>query len=94
VSRRDEALCEELKAVAVRLGVQVREEQLLREVGYRVRSGLCRVHGEEVIFVDRTLPPEERVQVLLDSLAGRDVEALYLSPVLRRLLETRRSAAS
>ena len=80
--------------MAVRLGVQVREEQLLREVGYRVRSGLCRVHGEEVIFVDRTLPPEERVQVLLDSLAGRDVEALYLSPVLRRLLETRRSAAS
>ena len=79
--------------MAVRLGVQVREEQLLREVGYRVRSGLCRVHGEEVIFVDRTLPPEERVQVLLDGLAGRDVETLYLSPVLRRLLETRRSAA-
>jgi len=93
VSRRDEALCEELKQVAVRLGVQVREEQLLREVGYRVRSGRCRVHGEEVIFVERTLPPEERVQVLLDGLAGRDVEALYLSPVLRRLLEARRSAA-
>ena len=93
MGRRDEALCEELKEVAVRLGVQVREEQLLREVGYRVRSGLCRVHGEEVIFVERTLPPEERVQVLLDGLAGRDVEALYLSPVLRRLLEARRSAA-
>jgi hypothetical protein len=93
VSRREEALCEELKQVAVRLGVQVREEQLLREVGYRVRSGLCRVHGEEVIFVERTLPPEERVQVLLEGLAGRDVEALYLSPVLRRLLEARRRAA-
>ena len=93
MSRRDEALCEELKEVAGRLGVQVREEQLLREVGYRVRSGLCRVHGEEVIFVERTLPPEERMQVLLEGLAGRDVETLYLSPVLRRLLETRRSAA-
>jgi hypothetical protein len=93
VGRRDEALCEELKEVAVRLGLRVREEQLLREVGYRVRSGLCRVHGEEVLFVDRTLAPEERVQVLLDGLAGRDIEALYLSPVLRRLLEARRSAA-
>ncbi len=93
MSRRTEALCEELKELATRLGVQIREEILLREVGYRVRSGLCRVRGEDVIFLDRSLPPEERVQVLLDGLAGRDVETLYLSPVLRRLLEGRRSLA-
>jgi hypothetical protein len=93
VSRRDEALCEELKEVARRLGVTVREEILLREVGYRVRSGACRVRGEEVIFLERSLPPAERVQALLDGLAGRDVETLYLSPALRRLLERRGSAA-
>jgi hypothetical protein len=93
MSRRAEALCEELKEVARRVGVQVREEVLLREVGYRVRSGLCRVHGEDVIFVDRSLPPDERVQVLLDGLAGRNVETVYLTPALRRLLERRGSAA-
>jgi len=92
VGRLDEALCEELKEVARRLGVHVREETLLREVGYRVRSGACRVRGEDVIFLDRGLPPEERVQVLLDGLAGRDVETVYLSPALRRLLEGRRAA--
>jgi hypothetical protein len=91
VSRRDEVLCEELKEVARRLGVEVREEILLREVGYRVRSGTCRVRGEEVIFVDRNLPAEERLQVLLEGLEGRDVETLYLSPALRRLLERRGS---
>jgi len=79
--------------VARRLGLQVREEILLREVGYRVRSGLCRVRGEDVIFLDRNLPPEERVQVLVDGLAGRDVETVYLSPALRRLLERRGTAA-
>lgn len=93
MSRRDEALCEELKEVARRLGLQVREEILLREVGYRVRSGLCRVRGEDVIFLDRNLPPDERVQVLIDGLAGRDVETVYLSPALRRLLERRGTAA-
>ena len=96
MSRREEALCEELKEVAHRLGVQVREEVLLREVGYRVRSGGCRVHGADVIFLDRNLPPAERVQVLLDELAARDLGALeniYLSPDVRRLLE-RRSGAS
>ena len=79
--------------MARRLGLQVREEILLREVGYRVRSGLCRVRGEDVIFLDRNLPPEERVQVLVDGLAGRDVETVYLSPALRRLLERRGTAA-
>ena len=87
MSRRDEALCEELKEVARRLGVQIREETLLREVGYHVRSGTCRVRGEAVIFLERSLPAAERVQVLVDGLAGRDVETLYLSPALRRLLE-------
>jgi hypothetical protein len=89
VSRRDEALCEELKELARRLGVQVREETLLREVGYHVRSGLCRVRGEDVIFLDRSLQAAERVQVLADGLSGRDLETLYLSPAARRLLEGR-----
>ena len=93
MSRRADALCEELKEVARRLGVKVREEVLLREVGYRVRSGGCRVRGEDVIFLDRHLPPAERIQVLLDELAGRDLESLYVSPELRRLL-TRRSGAA
>ena len=79
--------------MARRLGLQVREEILLREVGYRVRSGVCKVRGEDVIFLDRNLPPDERVQVLLEGLAGRDVETLYLSPALRRLLERRGNPA-
>jgi hypothetical protein len=89
VSRRDEALCEELKEVARRLGVTIREETLLREVGYRVRSGSCRVNGEEVIFLDRQATPSERLQVLLDELGTRDLETHYLTPALRRLLERR-----
>lgn len=94
MSRRDEALCEELKELARRLGITVREETLLREVGYRVRSGLCRVRGEEILFIDRTLPAPERLQVLLDGLAGRDVETHFLTPALRRLLERRAGAAT
>jgi hypothetical protein len=72
----------------------VREELLLREVGYRVRSGLCRVRGEDVVFLDRHLTPGERLEVLLGALDGRDLEVHYLSPELRRLLERRGSAAA
>jgi hypothetical protein len=94
VSRRDDALWEELKELAKRLGVTVREEVLLREVGYRVRSGACRVRGEDVIFVDRHLAATERIDVLVRALQGRDVEAHYLSPALRQLLERRGGVAA
>ncbi|MFN8544293.1 MAG: hypothetical protein U0807_08800 [Candidatus Binatia bacterium] len=89
MSRRTEALCEEAKELVCRLGVKVREEILLREVGYHVRSGTCRVKGEEVLFLDRNLPAAERLQVLLDALDGRDVETHFLTPALRTLLDRR-----
>ncbi len=87
MSRRDEALLDELKQLADRLGVKVREEVLLREVGYRVRSGACRVRGEDVVFVDRHLGATERIDVLVAALGGRDIEPHYLTPALRRLFE-------
>ncbi len=94
MARRDDALLDELKQFAGRLGVKVREEVLLREVGYRVRSGACRVRGEDVVFVDRHLGPHERVDVLISALEGRDIEPHYLSPALRRLFERRSGEAA
>jgi hypothetical protein len=94
VGRRDEALVEELKQLAERLGVKVREEVLLREVGYRVRSGACRVRGQDVVFVDRHLGATERVDVLVAALGDRDIEPHYLTPALRRLFERRGGEAA
>ena len=90
------ALLEELKTVAARLGFEVREEKLLREVGYRVRSGSCRVHEAHVIFLDRGLPTSTHIDILVDELAGRPLDDVYVSPAARRLLDraTRLSAAS
>ncbi len=72
--------------MAEQLGIQVREEKLLREVGYRVRGGGCRVRGQEMVFLDRDLPLAERIEVMLDELARRDLDPESLSPSLRRLL--------
>ena len=81
------ALLEELKAVAARLGFEVREEKLLREVGYRVRSGSCRVRDAHVILLDRGLPPNAQIDILVDELAGRPLDDVYISPAARRLLD-------
>jgi hypothetical protein len=80
------ALLEELKALAKQLGIRVREEKLLREVGYRVRGGSCRVHDQDMVFLDRDQPASERIEILVDELARRNVDAEHLSPSVRRAL--------
>lgn len=86
-SGAQQALLEELKQAAAHLGFEVREEKLLREVGYHVRSGSCRVGEAHVIFVDRGLPPSAQIEVLVEELAGRPLDDVYLSPIARQLLE-------
>jgi hypothetical protein len=80
------ALLEELKALAKQLGIRVREEKLLREVGYRVRGGSCRVHEQDTVFLDRDQPASERIEILVDELSRRNVDTEPLSPALRRAL--------
>ena len=79
-------MVEELVRVARELGFEVREEELLRDVGYRPRSGVCRVREREVILLERSLPPAERLEVLCNVLADRDLEQVFLSPALRAIL--------
>jgi hypothetical protein len=81
------SLLEELKGAAARFGFEVREEKLLRDVGYRVRSGSCRLRDANLILLDRGLPAAAQIDVLVDQLCGRSLDDVYLSPAARRLLE-------
>ena len=80
-------LLQELKTLAAQHGVRVREEKLLRGTGYRVRSGGCRVHGKDMVFLDRDTPVSERLELLLDELSQREIQTEQLSPPLRRMLQ-------
>jgi hypothetical protein len=80
-------LLEELKEIARQLGFEVRQEKLLREVGYHVRSGSCRVREANIILLDRTLPVNAQIDVLVDELSGSRLDNVYLSPQARKLLE-------
>jgi hypothetical protein len=58
----------ELIGTAQQLNIEVRTEKLLREVGYRPRSGRCRVNGPEVILIDRDAPISEQIEFLASEL--------------------------
>ena len=48
--------------------VEVRMEKLLREVGYRVHSGRCRINGREVILLDRDAAISDQIEFLSNAL--------------------------
>jgi len=80
-------LVDELSEAARRLGLEVRREKILREIGYRARGGACRFRDRNLIILDREMAPAEQVEVLAEALRGHDLEALYLSPAARRMVE-------
>jgi hypothetical protein len=84
---RTAQLVNELEELAQRCGIEVRHEKLLREVGYRARSGSCIVREKNLVILDRTLQPAEQVEILAEALRGQDLENTYLSPAARRLLQ-------
>jgi hypothetical protein len=69
--KRHEARFQDLLAQAKALNVQVRKEKLLREAGYRVRSGHCRLNGQDVIIIDRDAPLADQIEILAGELAER-----------------------
>jgi hypothetical protein len=64
----------ELIGTAQQLNIDVRTEKLLREVGYKPRSGRCRVNGQEVILIDRDAPISEQIEFLASELTSKNPE--------------------
>ena len=69
-----ESRLNELIGVARQMNIEVRTEKLLREVGYRARSGRCRVNGQELILIDRDAPISDQIDFLSAALTPRQSE--------------------
>jgi hypothetical protein len=80
-------LADELTEAAKRIGLEVRRERILREVGYRARGGACRLREKNLIILDREMPPADQIEVLAEALREQNLEEIYLSPAARRVLQ-------
>jgi hypothetical protein len=69
--KKQETRLQELILSAKRLNIQVRTEKLLREAGYRPKSGSCRVKGQELILIDRDARMSDQIEFLASELAER-----------------------
>ncbi|HLX38403.1 MAG TPA: hypothetical protein VKR29_11400 [Candidatus Binataceae bacterium] len=84
---RTERVLDELIEAAERVGLRVRRERIMREVGYRARGGVCRLHNDDMVIIDRDQAPHEQLEIVAEALKGRDLEAVYLSPEARKILQ-------
>jgi predicted nucleotidyltransferase len=77
---------EELVTLAAAAGLRVRRERLLREVGYHVRSGRCRVRLDDLLLLDRALPTDAQIDILVEELRQVSLDGLEFSDRVRRVL--------
>lgn len=72
--RENEAELKTLAAVIEKRGITVRREKLSRGNAFRVKSGDCLYTGQKHLFVDRRLPLEQQVSLLVDFLCDFQFE--------------------
>jgi len=85
---KPEQIYQELKDLAEKLEISV-SEQNLRITGIKVKSGLCKVKGQNLFIMDKHKSIHKKIDILASYLAKLPHEDLYIMPAIRELLEKR-----
>ena len=76
-----EHIAQELEKAVRQFGLEVR-----REKG-NFRGGRCTVNGEEMVMLNKRLPPEMHVAVLAEVLRDLPTDTIFLRPAVREAME-------
>ena len=82
----DQALLAALEGLAEQVQIPVTYAALATEE-LPGRGGLCVVHGERRIIIERSLSSREKVRLLACGLAQFDLEGVFLLPAIREAIE-------
>ena len=87
---KPEHIYEELKDLAEKLSITV-SEQNFRNTGIKVKSGLCKVRGTNMLIVDKHKSIHKKIKILASVLADIPHENVFIVPAIRELLEKHRN---
>jgi hypothetical protein len=51
------------------LGLVVRREKLTQGPSFRVKSGKCFLTGKRTVFIDKRLPPDQQLTLLIEEVS-------------------------
>lgn len=77
---------EDLHTAANKLNIEVVLRNLT-DPEFPASSGLCKIQGRDVIFLDRSLPPAQQIEVLIEILKQFDLDTIFLADWIRDRLE-------
>ncbi len=81
----EKRLLEELEEIAEKLSIAVRYDDLMG-MDFKVKGGLCKIKGKDVIIMDRRTPPRERIDLLARTLRQFDLSSMFIKPYIRIII--------
>lgn len=86
IHMKADQLYQELKNLAEKLGIKVMEKNL-NTPGIQVKSGLCKVKGEDIYLMDKNLPLHMKNQLLASCLNKASRDDIYIIPAVREFID-------
>ena len=82
-----ESRIQDLKEAAGKLSIKI-EVANLNDQEFAIQSGYCKLNGEDLIILDKNLPDEEHVLVILNTLKKFNLDDIYVPDWIRERIDT------
>ncbi|MFH0926200.1 MAG: hypothetical protein V1872_11345 [bacterium] len=73
-------LLQELEGLVIKLNINIRYEK------GNIKGGLCRVHKDLFLIINKQLTLEDKIDIIVHSLKGLPTDEIYIPPQIRSLL--------
>ena len=88
-----ESRIRDLKEAAEKLSIRIVVANL-NDQEFSLQSGYCKLNGEDLIILDKNLPGEEHVLVILNTLKNFNLDNTYVVDWIRERIDTDKTAGA
>ena len=88
-----ESRIQDLKEAAEKLSIKI-EVVNLNDQEFAIKSGYCKLNGEDLIILDKKLPEEEHLLVILNTLKKFNLDDIYVADWIREKIDTDKTAGA
>ena len=88
-----ESRIQDLKEAAGKLSIKI-EVSNLNDQEFAIQSGYCKLNDEDLIFLDKKLPEEEHLLVILNTLKKFNLDDIYVADWIRERTDTDKTAGA
>ena len=83
----------DLKEAAEKLSIKI-EVANLNDQEFAIQSGYCNLNGKDLIILDKNLPEEEHLLVILNTLKNFNLDNIYVADWIREKIDTDKTAGA